>query len=168
MKSQQTVEKIEAPEGFSIEHLRIDESGTVDAILHFRDRPCGAIWTLGEADGDGAIAWADNIEARSAWDAHLAALPIAAAILPEGGTLRFKPGQGDVLWAMIEDASDRDFCAGRLVYRLKSDEDGQPWRIVAMRYCGMAKCWLINRHGDELGEVMNERYEGVVDLAARP
>ena len=52
-------------------------------------------------------------------------------------------------------------CRGKVLFRLKSDDDSA-WRTLKLRgsdgYTPQAKQWLETRYKDELGEIANERF----------
>ena len=95
-------------------------------------------------------------------DAHIATLPKVPSDLPNLGDLEMDEGWfvDELINQFEEDKIERKFardCKTKTLYKLKTDKDGRYW-IHKTPYTPQIKAGLEAKHGDQLKEIINERY----------
>lgn len=62
----------------------------------------------------------------------------------------------EALAAFEEQRWFKQQCRGKVLFRLKTDDDPESWRTVKAAFGPEVKAWLVSRFGDNLSEIANE------------
>jgi hypothetical protein len=56
-----------------------------------------------------------------------------------------------------ENKQYKSWCRTKVCFSVKGDPDGE-WRTLKGKYCQSAKDWIMNKYGDKVKEILNERF----------
>lgn len=92
--------------------------------------------------------------------AYVATLPKGKLETGDGKVIEYELGIDGLIDRLVakedEKREFRRWCKKKLVFRLKGDRDGE-YRTLTSPYSPEAKSWVVNKYGNDLDFILNER-----------